>query len=66
MAWKGVYSLVSIAGFVLICIGFGQACHDTVVLWSPPRWTHDLALLTLLAFVLVTAAYVPGNDIGGA
>ncbi len=64
MAWKGVYSLVSIAGFVLICIGFGQARHDTVVLWSPPRWTHDLAaLLTLLAFVLVTAAYVPGNDI---
>ena len=63
-AWKGVYSLISIAGFVLICIGFGQARHDTVVLWSPPRWTHDLAaLLTLLAFVLVTAAYVPGNGI---
>ena len=64
MAWKGVYSVIAIAGFVLICIGFGQARHDTVVLWSPPRWTHDLAaLLTLLAFVLVTAAYVPGNGI---
>jgi len=63
-AWKGVYSLISIAGFVLICIGFGQARHDPVVLWSPPRWTHDLAaLLTLIAFVLVTAAYVPGNGI---
>ena len=63
-AWKGVYSLISIAGFVAICIGFGQARHDTVVLWSPPRWTHDVAaLLTLLAFILVTAAYVPGNGI---
>ena len=63
-AWKGVHSLVSIAGFVLICIGFGQARQQAVLLWSPPRWTHDLAaLLTLVAFVLVTAAYVPGNGI---
>ena len=61
-AWKGVYSLISIAGFVLICIGFGQARQQAVVLWSPPRWTHDVAaLLTLIAFILVTAAYVPAN-----
>src|SRR3954471_20739815 len=60
--WKGAYSLLSIAGFVLVCIGFGQARLAPVVLWTPPRWTHDVAgLLTLLAFVLVVAAYVPGN-----
>ena len=64
MTWKGLYSLLSIAGFVLICIGFGQARHATLVLWSPPRWTHDLAaVLTLLAFILITAAYVPANAI---
>ena len=64
MAWKGLYSAIAIVGFVLICVGFGQARHDTVVLWSPPRWTHDLAaVLTLLAFILITAAYVPGNGI---
>ncbi len=63
-AWKGLYSLLSIAGFVILCIGFGQARQQAVVLWSPPRWTHDVAaLLTLVAFVLVTAAYVPGNGI---
>ena len=64
LPWKGLYTVIAIAGFVLICVGFGQARQQPVVLWSPPRWTHDLAaVLTLLAFMLVTAAYVPGNGI---
>jgi uncharacterized membrane protein len=64
LAWKGLYSVVALAGFGLICVGFGQARQQALVLWSPPRWTHDLtALLTLLAFILVTAAYVPANAI---
>jgi uncharacterized membrane protein len=64
MTWKAFYALVAIGGFVLICIGFGQARQQAVVLWSPPRWTHDVAaLLTLVAFILVTAAYIPGNGI---
>jgi uncharacterized membrane protein len=63
-AWRGVYSVVAIAGFVLICVGFGQARQAPVVVWSPPRWTHDVtALLTLLAFILIVAAYVPANGI---
>ena len=64
LAWRGLYSLLAIAGFVLVCVGFGQARQQPVVLWSPPRWTHDVtALLTLVAFVLVVAAYIPGNGI---
>ncbi len=62
--WKGLYALVAIAGFALIVVGFGQARQQPVVLWSPPRWTRDLAgLLTLASFVLLVAAYVPGNAI---
>ena len=62
--WKAVYSILSIAGFLLLIAGFGHARADTVLVWSPPRWTHDLAgLLTLVAFVLVVAAYVPANGI---
>jgi uncharacterized membrane protein len=62
--WKGLYSLVSIAGFALLVWGWGLARQHPVVLWTPPRgMNHLAALLTLLAFVLVTAAYVPGNAI---
>jgi uncharacterized membrane protein len=62
--WKGVYSLLSIAGFVLIVIGYGAARQSPVVLYSPPLWTRHLAaLLTIPAFVLVAAAYVRLNSI---
>jgi uncharacterized membrane protein len=63
--WKGVYSLVSLAGFALIVVGFGLARQNPIVLWpQPPVATRHLAaLLTLVAFVLVVAAYVPGNQL---
>lgn len=66
-AWKGLYSLVSIAGFVLIVWGYGQARAVPVELWSPPVWTrHAASLLNLVAFVLLAAAYVPRNRIRAA
>jgi uncharacterized membrane protein len=62
--WKGLYSLVSIAGFVLIVIGFGMARMDSHLLYAPPPWLKHLnALFTLVAFVLVAAAYVPRNHL---
>ena len=62
--WKGLYSLVSIVGFGLIVWGFGLARQQPVQWWSPPpAMRHVAALLTLLAFVLLAAAYVPGNGI---
>jgi uncharacterized membrane protein len=62
--WKGLYSLVSIVGLVLIVWGYGLARADPIVLWQPPVWTrHVAALLTLPAFVLFAAAYIPGTHI---
>ncbi len=62
--WKGLYSLASLAGFVLLVYGYGLARQAPLVLWTPPRgMAHLAALLTLLAFVLLVAAYVPGNGI---
>lgn len=64
MAWKGLYTLFSVVGFALIIYGYGLARQQPVLLWAPPTWTRHLAsLLTLPAFVLLAAAYVPGNGI---
>jgi len=63
-AWKGMVSVLALVGLVLIVEGFGQTRADPVVLWLPPLWTRHLAaLLVLIAFILVTAAYLPGTRI---
>jgi uncharacterized membrane protein len=62
--WKAAYSAVSLFGFLLIICGFSQARLMPMQLWSPPIGMRHLAwLLTWLAFVLLVAAYVPGNAI---
>jgi uncharacterized membrane protein len=66
-AWKGLYSVASLAGFVLLVWGYGQTRIDPVVVWNPPVWTRHLAALLMLpSFVLLAAAYVPGNRIKAA
>ena len=63
-AWKGIYSVISIAGFVLLVWGFGEARQHPLLLYVPPLWLrHANALFTLIAFVLVAAAYIPYNHI---
>ena len=65
--YKAVYSLVSIAGFALLVWGYGEARTTPTVLWNPPVWSRHLAaLFTLVAFVLLAAAYVPGNHFKAA
>ena len=62
--WKGIYTLLSLAGFALLVWGYGEARQVPVILYDPPLFTRHLAaLLVLIAFVLVAAAYVPGNHI---
>ena len=65
--WKGLYTLVSIAGFGLILWGYGQARLQPVALWAPQLWARHLAgLLMLASFILLVAAYVPKNGIKSA
>jgi len=61
-AWKGMYSVLSVVGLGLVVWGYGLARQEPVILWSPPiGMRHAASLLTLVAFVLLTAAYVPRN-----
>lgn len=65
--WKGLHSLVSALGLGLIVWGYAQARGEALPLWQPPVWMrHAAAGLTLPAFVLLVAAYVPGTRIKAA
>jgi len=63
-AWRGLYTLGSAIGLVLIVWGYSLALRQPVVLWSPPAWLRPLAgALMLASIVLIVAAYVPRNHV---
>ncbi len=62
--WKGLYALTSAIGLGLLIWGFGLARQEPVQLWIPPNGMRHLASVLMLgSFVLLAAAYVPGNRI---
>jgi uncharacterized membrane protein len=62
--WKLGYAVLSLIGFYLLLWGYGVARQTPVVLWTPPvAMRHIASLLTLIAFVLLAATYVPRNGI---
>jgi len=64
LRWKAFYSLVSLLGFMLLVWGFGLARQQPVLLYvPPPALRHLNALFTLVALVLVAAAYIPRNHL---
>ena len=61
-AYKGLYSVVSLAGFALIIWGYGLSREAPVMLYAMPGgFRHLAALLMLPVFVLLLAAYLPGR-----
>lgn len=59
--YKGLYSAVSILGFVLLIYGYGlQRAAGYTVVWEPPVWTRHLALLlNLPIFILLAVGQRP-------
>ena len=54
--WKGIYSLLSAIGFVLIVWGFAEARATAPSLWTPlPGARHATILLMLISMVLLAA-----------
>ncbi|MDC8773417.1 NnrU family protein [Roseateles albus] len=63
-AWKLGYTALSLLGFGLILWGYSLARQNPQILWATPKgMNHLAALLTLIAFVMLAAAYVPRNAI---
>ncbi|MBR0801014.1 NnrU family protein [Bradyrhizobium jicamae] len=62
-AYKGVYSLVSVAGLVLIVWGFGHyRSAGMIEVWTPPTaFKHITVALMLPAVILVAASYIRGR-----
>ena len=62
--YKGLYSLASIVGFVLIVYGFSLVRMDSPMVWLPPvAMRHVASLLMLLSMILLVAGQVPHNAI---
>ena len=64
--YKGLYSIVSAIGLVLIVWGFGRyRSGGYIQVWDPPQAIfHPIALLLLwFAFVALAAAYAPPGKI---
>ncbi len=52
--WKGIYSLISAVGFVLIVWGFSRARYEAAQLWTPlPGARHATITLMLVAMILL-------------
>jgi uncharacterized membrane protein len=62
-AYKGLFSLLSIVGVILIGWGFARyRATGWIDVWSPPMWMrHVTVALVWPAIVFIVAAYIPGN-----
>ncbi len=55
--WKGIYSLLSVIGFVLIVWGFAQARSTAPALWTPSPGARHATILLMLVSMLLLAGY---------
>lgn len=59
--WRGLHSLIALAGLALMIYGFSLARLNPVVIWVPPPFMKHIAFTLLLpVFPLLLAAYMPG------
>ena len=62
--WKGLYTIISLIGFIIMVIGYGQARQSTVVLWQPNDALIYIALvLNLIAFIFLAGSSPSNNAI---
>ena len=57
-AWKALYTIVSLVGFVLMVTSYSAAVAVSPVLYEPANWLKHLNALLMLAAFLVFATYL--------
>jgi uncharacterized membrane protein len=59
--YRGLFSVVSIVGVLLIAYGFANYhAAGMILVWHPPAWTrHIVVILMWPASIMVAAAYIP-------
>ncbi len=62
LLWKGIYSLISVIGLLLIINGYGEyRLTANIIYVSPTGLRHLSALLLLPFFILMLAPYFPST-----
>jgi uncharacterized membrane protein len=61
--YKGLFSLLSVVGLVLIGYGFARyRAEGLIPLWYPPAWTRHIVEAAMWpASIALVAAYIPGD-----
>ncbi|MBB1076294.1 NnrU family protein [Rhodoferax sp. 4810] len=62
--WQGLYSLVALAGLIMIGTGYSDVrdSTNTLLIYESPVWMRHFSLLLLLPiFPLLFATYLPGR-----
>lgn len=60
--WKGIYSMISLVGLIMIIRGYGNARAEMIELYITPAWLQHIALVLMIpVFPLLVGAYVPGR-----
>lgn len=62
-AYKGIYSVISFIGLILIVYGYAQyRATGWIDVWTPPAWTRHVAVALILpSIICIVAAYSPGH-----
>jgi uncharacterized membrane protein len=61
-AWKGLYSIASLIGLVLLVWGYAIARQTSPVLYAPPAWMAHLSILLMaIAFVSLAVSQFPAG-----
>jgi len=64
VGWRLIHSGVALVGLYLIVQGYADWRMQPIFVWTPPAFlSHPTALLMVVAFVFLAAAWVPNNAI---